>query len=110
MKLPVYQHQRVERMLEETYHWWAEHHSQEQAAKWFNGFLVALESLSENPQRFALAPENDAFPYEVRQLNYGVGAKPTHRALYTVRPDMVFVFLVRHLSQGDLDVEKLDEK
>ena len=110
MTLPVYHHQRVERLLEESYQWWATNHSPEQAARWFNGFIEALQSLEVNPERFALAPENDAFPCEVRQLNYGLGSTPTHRALYTIRPDMVFVFLIRHLAQGEIDVDDLDAK
>mgnify|MGYP002626318174 CR=1 FL=1 len=108
MTLPVHHHERVERVLEESYQWWANHRSQEQAARWFNGFMDALEALGDNPDRFALAPENEEFPYEVRQLNYGLGSKPTHRALYTIRPDMVYVFLIRHLAQGKLDVDQLD--
>jgi hypothetical protein len=71
----------------------------EQANRWYVGFIQAMLTLEKNPYRCPLAPESDLFPYEVRQLNYGQGRQPSHRALYTVRPDSVVVLRVRHLAQ-----------
>jgi hypothetical protein len=61
--------------------------------------------LEQNPDRCALAPENDRFPYEIRQLNFGIGRKPTHRLVFTIRPKEVVILRVRHLAQQDIDVE-----
>lgn len=108
MKLPVHQHSRVEHALESGYAWWAKHRSEQQAVRWYNGFMDALKSLGETHQQFPLAAESDLFPFEVREFHFGVGAKPTHRALYTIRPDMVFVFLIRHVSQRPVSVDDLD--
>lgn len=107
MTLPVHLHERAERALEADYLWWAEHRSRDQAARWFNGFIEALQSLGDNPLRHALAPESHLFPHEVRQLNYGLGAAPTHRALFTIRPDKIYVFLIRHLSRDSVTPDDL---
>jgi hypothetical protein len=61
--------------------------------------------LEHNPERFALAAENDRFPYEIRQLNFGIGRKPTHRLVYTIRPREVVVLRLRHLAQEAIEVE-----
>ena len=82
--------------------WWAENRSPEQALKWYNGFIRAIRSLANDPQRCPLAAENDAFPYEIRQLTYGLGKRPTHRAVFTIRPDLVLVLRIRHLAQQRL--------
>jgi len=108
MTLPVYLHDRAERALDANYLWWAEHRSQEQAAQWFNSFIDALESLGENPERYSLASESPLFPHEVRQLNFGTGATPTHRALFTIRPDKIYVLSIRPLSQRPVTPDDLD--
>jgi plasmid stabilization system protein ParE len=83
--------------------WWAEHRSAEQAACWYDEFLKATLSLEQAPDRFALAAENDRFPYELRQLNFGTGGKATHRLVYMIRPDLVVILRVRHLAQQEID-------
>ena len=88
--------QRAQEELDEAHHWWAENRSAEQANRWYLGFLEAMLTLEHVPFRWPFAPENDYFPYEVRQLNFGLGSRPTHRALYTVRPDVVVILRVRH--------------
>jgi hypothetical protein len=56
--------------------------------------------------RYPLARENDQFPYEVRVMNYGVGSRPTHRALYTIRPNAVVVLSIRSVAQQDVSPDK----
>jgi plasmid stabilization system protein ParE len=74
----------------------------QQAARWYAGFSDAIAALAQNPERCPLAPENGCFPYEIRELHYGLGSRPTHRAVFTVRPDMVLVLTIRHAAQADL--------
>jgi plasmid stabilization system protein ParE len=93
--------------LEAAYRWWAEHRSMEQSIKWYNGFLRRLRDLRDNPEQFPLAAEDHAFPYEVRELHYGLGGKSTHRALFTIRPDMVYVFSFRHAGQKPITPDDL---
>jgi plasmid stabilization system protein ParE len=82
--------------------WWAEHRSLEQAQRWYDGFLSKLDSLEENPERCPLARENAEFTYELREVNYGVRSRPTHRAVFTIRPDSVLVMAIRHAAQSEL--------
>ena len=60
-------------------------------------------SLEQNPSRFPLAFENDQFPYELRQQNYGLGSNPTHRAIFTIRNNVVLILRIRHLAQRLMD-------
>jgi plasmid stabilization system protein ParE len=82
--------------------WWAENRSAQQAERWYDGFAEAIRCLATDPERCPLAPESSAFPYALRQLNYGVGRRPTHRAIFVVRPDSVLILRVRHLAQQPL--------
>jgi plasmid stabilization system protein ParE len=83
--------------------WWATNRSTEQAARWYDAFVKSVLSLKQSPDRCALAPENDRIPYEVRQLNFGVGHKLTHRLVFTIRLQDVVILRVRHLAQQDLE-------
>lgn len=89
--------------------WWAEHRSQEQAARWLDGFEAAIASLHSDPLHHPLARENALYelPYPVRQLNFGLGRKPTHRALFEVRGNAVYVVSIRHLAQDDVTAADL---
>lgn len=88
--------------------WWSEHRSAEQASRWLEGFERALATLEKNPQRCAVARENDAFDAVIRELRYGLGVRPTHRAVFEIRGDEVLIFSVRHLAQRDLTPEIID--
>jgi plasmid stabilization system protein ParE len=87
--------------------WWAEYRSQEQAFRWLEGFEAALAFLAENPERHPLAREDAEFPFSLRQLTYGLGGKPTHRAVFRIREDQVIVYGIRHLAQRDITPEDL---
>lgn len=82
--------------------WWAEHRSAEQAFRWLEGFEAALNGLAENPERHALARESDAFAFPLRQVLYGLGTRPMHRAVFRIRHDEVIVYGIRHLAQQDI--------
>src|SRR5205823_3527542 len=98
---------RAERELEAAADWWAEHRSPSQAARWYAGFSEDLASLTLNPARCPLAAENGRFPYEIRELHYGLGSRPTHRAVFTIRGDIVLVLTIRHAAQAELTEEDL---
>ena len=103
MTLRVILTARAKDALHDSAQWWAEHRSLEQAVRWYDGFLDALDSLREQPNRCPLAREHRRFPYEIRELHYGLGSRPTHRAIFTIRPDAVLVLTVRHAAQGDIE-------
>lgn len=89
--------------------WWSENRNADQAARWLDGFEAAIDSLCDAPESHGPARENDFFdvPFPVRQLLYGIGRKPTHRAVFEIRGDTVYVVAVRHLAQDDLSLEEL---
>jgi len=93
--------------LENAYQWWSQNRSASQAGRWYNGILSALDSLRINPERCSIAVESAQFSCEVRQLLFGLGKRPTHRVLFTIRPDMVYVFSIRHVSQDFVDPDEL---
>jgi plasmid stabilization system protein ParE len=80
--------------------WYAEQ-SEEAADRWYTGFIGVLDSLAENPHRHPLALEDHRIPLELRQVNYGSGRRTTHRILFTIRPDTVVVYAVRHAAQEE---------
>ncbi len=103
MKYEVLITSRAQQEAQANHDWWAENRSREQSARWYDVFVNATQSLEQNPERCVLAPENARFPYELRQLNFGIGRKPTHRIVYTVRTHDVVILRVRHLAQAAID-------
>ena len=90
-----------------AYQWWAERRSAEQASRWYNGMIDALATLTRNPERCPLSRENGQFPVELRERHYGLGSRPTHRAIFTIRPDIVLVYTIRHVAQDDWKLDRL---
>jgi len=104
---PVILMDRAHQDLEDGCRWWAKHRSLEQADRWYDGFSAAIKRLATDAEQHALAAESKDLPLEVRQLNYGLGHRPTHRALFTIRPDMILVLRVQHLAQQSLTPDDL---
>jgi len=90
--------------------WWAEHRSVDQAKRWLNGFERAIKSLVEHPDRYPVAWENEELSLDLRQLTYGFGNKPTHRAVFEIRGDKVIVHGIRHLARRDLTADDLMDR
>jgi len=101
MSLPVILQREAEEQIVASARWWAKHRSVEQAERWYAGILKAIDSLGETAARHPLARESEHFPCELRQMNFGLGNRSTHRILFTIRPDAVFVLTVRHAAQDD---------
>lgn len=93
--------------LQDHFEWWRDHRSAEQAVRWYNHALKLLQSLSTNAMKCRLSAENADFPFEIRQLNFGLGRRPSHRAVFTVRPDMVLVLRIQHLAQDQLTLDDI---
>ncbi len=106
-QLPVVLHPRVHRVVDEAYAWWAKHRSAEQASRWLRGIEATIFGLSRAPERYPLAIENDRFPIEIRQATFGLGRRPTHRVLFTIRPECVYVLTVLHVAQDAIGLDDL---
>ena len=63
------------------YHAVATEHSPHTAARWLNRFEEALQSLSENPARCGLAPENDLVDPPIYQFFMAKDPGDTERSL-----------------------------
>ena len=79
---------------EEAYLWIRER-SPDGAVRWWNGLEAAILSLERMPTRCSLAPENDVFEEEIRQLLYGK-RQHRYRILFTVREQTVVILHIRH--------------
>lgn len=85
--------------------WWEENRSVDQAIRWYEVFLASIQSLEQHPERCPLARENDRFDVEIRELHYGLGTRPTHRAVFKIEVDRVLILAVRHGAQQDLTTD-----
>jgi plasmid stabilization system protein ParE len=88
--------------------WWAEHHSVDQAVKWFFAVRSQIFSLTDFPESHSLSLENDEFPFEIREKLVGLGARPSYRAVYTIRDDTVFVLTVLGAEQNSLHPDDVE--
>lgn len=77
---------------------WIAKDSPTNADNWFRQLRERILSLEEFPQRCGLAPENDAFADEIRQLIH----RP-YRVLFTIRNETVHILHVRHGSMLPID-------
>ena len=87
--------------------WWSEHRSTEQAVRWLEGFEAAIRRLADDAERYPLIPEDLALPRQFRQLTYGLGRRMSHRAVFEIRNDRVYVYAIRHLAQDALTDQDL---
>lgn len=87
--------------------WWAEHHSVEQAVRWLDAVYARLEMLSASPESHGFSAENAEFPYPIRETLVGLGTRPSHRAIFTIQGETVYVLSVRHGAQDSIRPDDL---
>lgn len=97
----------AEQDIRADFAWWRDNRSAEQAARWYEAIYPAIDTLSQMPQRCPRARESDAYPGELRELHFTIGRRPTHRILFAIEGETVFVLRVRHTSQRDLRLDEL---
>ena len=74
-----------------SYHWGCRAWGKEEAQQWVRQLRTAVfQQLSLMPRGFALAPENDEFSEEIRQMIVG-----RYRVLFTIKKRRVHVLHVR---------------
>jgi plasmid stabilization system protein ParE len=100
----------IQRLAEddlEEYYLWAAQHAPETAARWLKRFQAELQTLADNPQRCALAPENGKVTREIRQLLFG--RRPNvFRAVFTIDGETVRVLRIRRASRRFLTKRELE--
>jgi hypothetical protein len=77
-----------------------EQDSPHRTQQWATGLIEAIQTLDVFPGRCPLAPENDYFPQEIRQLLYGRG-RQVYRVLFTITNDTVSVLGTYRLDKPD---------
>lgn len=93
--------------LQKTYDWWSKHRSKPEAARWFLGIHYAIQSLTDDPERFTFALEADLSESGIRQMLFGLGRRKSHRIVYAVQDQCVVILRIRHTSQDDLTHDDL---
>ena len=83
------------------------------AQQWFNGMMAAIASLSEMPERCALAPEAEELGDAIRLLLHGRKNR-SYKIYFKVQRESqtngkVLVFHVRHWARRPLTEDELDE-
>lgn len=81
------------RDLQAAYHWAAKREPV-QAARWFNRFVDALETLRVNPERCPLADEHRKVNIAIREFLFG--KRPNvFRVIFTIDADQVRILRIR---------------
>lgn len=83
----------------------AAEHAPLTAVRWLNRFEQALHSLSTNPARCPLAPENDLIDQPIYQFCYGKHSG-RYRTLFTIEGNRV---LILHIRRGSMDKATEDD-
>lgn len=72
------------------------------ADRWKEDFIAKVETLSKDPQRHRLAPENSKFSCDIRQLLFRKH-RGQFRIIFTISENKVIVLSLRHHSRRPLD-------
>jgi plasmid stabilization system protein ParE len=86
----------AEHDIEASYRWGCMVWGVSQAQKWARELRKAINSLSEFPERHPIAPENDQFTEDIRQLIFH-----RYRILYTIQKKTVHILHVRGAYVAD---------
>ena len=110
MKYRVVIHEMARQDIRRNARWWADNHSRAQSEIWFHNAFDSIEKLTTFPGSYPLAPENDDFPFEIRELHFGLGSRPGYRAVFAIRNETIHVLTVRRAAQdtihpGDLQLD-----
>ncbi len=89
-----------------------EQYSEEQATRWYNGLVDAVNSLENLPSRCPLAPEAEQIGKEIRQLLYGKRSA-IYRILFAIeqeaRQEVVRVLRIWHGARDRIRAEDITE-
>ncbi|MCA9412772.1 MAG: type II toxin-antitoxin system RelE/ParE family toxin [Candidatus Omnitrophica bacterium] len=86
----------AEREIGQAFEWiLSESGSRRLATEWFHKLVAAIDSLQVYPERCPIAPEDDYFEIEVRQLLFGK-RRGKYRILFTIADENVVILHVIH--------------
>jgi len=70
--------------------------------RWTDALDDTFDSIESNPLHFGLAVEADSIGIELREALFGAGRRITHRVLFGVDGDEIWVYAVRHVAQAEI--------
>ena len=108
MKYHVIVHDTAMDDVERNARWWLENYSKDEALRWYELAFQKIYSLEAFPTRHGLSAENADFPFEIRDLLFGPGSRPSYRAIFTIQENVVHVLAVRRSSQDKLYTSDVD--
>jgi len=82
--------------------WWADNRDEEQAQRWLERVDKALLELATIADRCPNARETKIHPFLLKEYNFGVGRRPSHRFLFNIVGNTVNVLSLRHLAQAEV--------
>ena len=80
---------------------WIKEGEPDAAVRWYDGLMVALRSLRDNPRRCARVRTADLKEPEIRQLIYG-RRRGRYCVLFAIHDDTVEVLHVRHGARAPI--------
>jgi len=87
----------------EEHYVWIQERDPFAAEKWFNGVLVAINTLNYFPERCQVIPEHDNFVQQIRHFIY-----QKHRIIFMVQDTIVYILAVRHTAKKPLENSDLE--
>ena len=82
--------------------WWSENRSLKQAGEWVTRLEDAIESLHHMPRRCARAAEASKLDLPLHNLFFGVSSSASHRVLFIIDDNIVYVLRVLSTRQAPL--------
>jgi plasmid stabilization system protein ParE len=76
------------------------------ATKWRDQLMARVNSLEENPVRYALADDADDYGIELREMLFG-RQRHVYRILFTIDGQTVNIHRVRHAAQDRLSPDDI---
>ena len=81
--------------------------SHEGAARWREAFEGGLQRVSDGPEQFGFAPEDQFTHFELRQLLFKTRHGLTYRFVFTVVDDDVFILRLHGPGQPPLEPDEI---
>jgi len=99
---------RAENDLREITAWYrARSGFDEVADAWADGFFEIIDQLAYSADNHPPANEAGLVDGDLREVHYGSGRRRTHRIVYEIVGDVVYILRVRHQAQKDLTPDEL---
>lgn len=101
MTKPVFVTESAAADIEEDVRWWARERSLDQALRWYAEIREVLQTLGGRAERYPRIHEG-VFPLrDLREQLFGTGRHPTHRIVFEIQANAIYVIRVRHVAQDE---------